>query len=100
MEDNQMTPEQEVQQLMLDFAKENGYICSEYLPNIAKAKVRFFCKDGEFNWKRCPCNKDNPNQYCGSELCKKEIEENGVCHCNCYKKLISKKDSDVKKKED
>lgn len=61
-------------------AEENGYGLTEAAPRIAAAKERFF---GEDDWRRCPCDPDS-DRACISARCKREIKENGTCHCNCY----------------
>lgn len=51
------------------------------IEKIARAKMMMF---GEHEWHRCPCDGNNPQRSCLSDLCRKDIEEKGVCHCNCY----------------
>ena len=63
-------------------AEKNGYELTENSEKIAKAKMRFF---GEKQWAKCPCVQDRKHA-CISPLCKKHIEEEGVCHCNLFKK--------------
>ena len=62
----------------------NGYVPTENLERIARAKEKLF---GEDNWVRCPCDRNNIERYCISPLCKKTIEETGTCHCNAYRKV-------------
>ena len=62
---------------------EAGYYETKNIEKIAKAKQMMFGKD---EWQRCPCDGNNPERYCISSLCKKDIAEKGICHCNCYKK--------------
>ena len=61
-------------------AEDNGYGLTEFAPKIAAAKERFF---GEDEWYRCPCDPQS-DRACISERCKKEIAQDGHCHCNCY----------------
>lgn len=48
---------------------------------IINAKLRFFHGD---NVRRCPCDADNPERFCGSAQCLKDVKENGHCHCNLF----------------
>lgn len=34
----------------------------------------------------CLCCIHNPKRYCISEECMKDIQEKGVCRCNCYRR--------------
>lgn len=63
-------------------AEENGYDLTKNVEAIAKAKLRFF---GVENWRKCPCVRDDEHA-CISAQCKLDIENDGVCHCNLYKK--------------
>lgn len=63
-------------------AKDNGYDLTKNVEAIAKAKLRFF---GVENWRKCPCVRDDEHA-CISRQCKLDIENDGVCHCNLYKK--------------
>ena len=63
----------------------NGYSLTSNAERIAKAKLRFF---GLGEWYRCPCYPPSDIEHgCGKMACAKEIDENGVCHCNLFKKL-------------
>ncbi len=66
---------------MLKHCAKEGYITTPNVEKIAKAKNMMF---GENEWQRCPCDGQNENRYCISEICKKDIERDGVCHCHCY----------------
>lgn len=61
-----------------NFAKENGYKVSEYADKIAEAKRRMGT-----DWSDCCCHREG-DHFCGSPLCKKEIEENGKCCCGLF----------------
>ena len=61
--------------------EENGYGETENIEKIARAKNMMF---GLEEWQRCPCEGNNPNRYCGSELCHSDIERDGICHCRCF----------------
>lgn len=56
---------------------------------IINAKILLF-KDGDV--KRCPCDADNPERYCGSALCIHDVIEYGHCHCNLFHKKTLAKD--------
>lgn len=58
----------------------------EFFPAKHIAKVASI-KAKNQDWKRCPCDADNPERYCISELCKKTIREQGRCHCGCFTKV-------------
>lgn len=73
---------------MLEFAKENNISTTKNVDKIARAKNMMF---GEEEWKRCPCDGQNPDRYCGSTLCMNDIKEKGICHCNCYTPLNESK---------
>ena len=66
-------------------AKE-GYYTTKNVEKIARAKNMMF---GDSEWQRCPCDGNNAARYCISETCKKDIEEHGICHCNCYSKVAA-----------
>ena len=71
---------EEIQKEIVKFAEENNLLITKYAPAIAEAKRRM---GGD--WRACPCAPRN-GRYCGSEACRKEIEEKGVCHCNLFLK--------------
>lgn len=68
---------------MLENCEKAGYTTTNNVQKIANAKKMMF---GEEEWQRCPCDGQNPKRYCISEQCRKDIEENGECHCHCYRK--------------
>lgn len=68
---------------MLKQCAEAGYHPTQNVEKIARAKNMLF---GEGEWYRCPCDGNNNDRNCISDLCRKDIEEKGVCHCNCYSK--------------
>ena len=73
---------------MLKKCEEARYTPTKNIEKIAKAKSMMF---GDAEWQRCPCDGQNPARYCISEQCRKDIEEKGVCHCNCYQKAAEVK---------
>lgn len=54
-----------------------GYDKSPNFDKIANARIKL-----RLDWNQCPCGGEG--RGCISELCQKEIEEQGHCHCNCY----------------
>ena len=64
-----------------------GYVPTANIEKIARAKTMMF---GEGEWQRCPCDGNNAARYCISELCRSDIENNGICHCSCYTKAENK----------
>ena len=71
-----------IEDSIITLAEQNGYDVTDNLTAIARAKFRFFGVD---NWRDCPCVKDG-NHACGSKQCKEDIEKDGICHCNLYKR--------------
>lgn len=75
-----------IEKLIEEEATANGYGLTKFYTKIAKAKERFF---GEEDWRRCPCDPES-DRACISARCRREIETNGACHCNCYCKIDDK----------
>lgn len=69
-----------IKERMLILAAYNKYSITNNFDKIVNARYNM-----HLNWNQCPCGGDN--RGCISELCHKEIKENGVCHCNCFKLL-------------
>lgn len=62
----------------------NDWDLTKNLHNIAKAKCRMF---GIENWRKCPCYPKEDNIHgCETDACTKTINEEGICHCNLFKK--------------
>ena len=72
-----------IEEKMLANCKVEGFYPSKNLTKIARAKNMMF---GLEEWQRCPCDGQNPDRYCGSDLCRNDVLEKGVCHCNCFLK--------------
>lgn len=53
----------------------------ENLDKILNAKMMMFAKD---NPKRCPCDVDNPDRFCGSARCIADVVYQGHCHCRLF----------------
>lgn len=67
------------QKCMEYLADDYGYDKTEYFDKIVAARVRM-----KLDWDHCPCGGEG--RGCISDLCKQEIEQDGHCHCNCFKK--------------
>ena len=68
---------------MMQKCKAAGYTPTENIEKVARAKTKMF---DESEWQRCPCDSSNSARYCISELCRSDIERDGICHCHCYSK--------------
>lgn len=68
---------------MLLQCEDAGYHPTKNIEKVARAKNIMF---GDVQWHRCPCDSSNNQRNCISDLCRKDIETKGVCHCNCYSK--------------
>lgn len=68
---------------MLKVCDKAGFQPTENVEKIARAKVIMF---NETEWYRCPCDANNEQRSCISELCADDIKRDGICHCRCYKK--------------
>lgn len=69
--------EQEILENMVKIADELNFGLDTNAIKIAKLKSRMD------DWKRCPCDKNNPDRYCGSKLCQEDTINDGYCHCHC-----------------
>jgi len=81
-------PVEIIESYIREDAANSGYKLEENnVKKIAKAKNMMF---GLKEWRRCPCEGTNSDRYCGSELCKADIERDGVCHCHLHLKADNK----------
>lgn len=76
----------ELREQMLAICKSAGFEPTENFDKIVKAKERFGIGLG------CPCDR-NSDRACISERCAREIMQNGICHCRCYR-LPEKKETE------
>lgn len=76
-----MTKE-EIFEEMKQIAEENGLKLTENAEKIASFRART-----GLPMNQCPCDKNNPYRGCIGILCKKELEENKICHCQAFQKL-------------
>lgn len=68
-------------------AERNNWDLTKNLHNIAKAKYRMFGID---NWRKCPCYSVDDNIHgCETKACADVINNEGICHCNLFKKKDS-----------
>lgn len=65
----------------------------ENLDKIINAKIMMFAKD---NPKRCPCDANNPDRFCGSARCIADTVYHGHCCCRLF---WSKKEPLLEEKE-
>ncbi len=83
--------EEEILQKMTEAGAKHGFVTNENGIKIARAKKRMFVdtvSDEEYTgeeWKRCPCDGNNPARFCVSDLCQSDVRTKGVCHCNCHR---------------
>ena len=61
-------------------AEENGAVLSENADKIIKIKER------NIDEYACPCQPDDPEHYCMSQLCKTTLYTKGYCDCRLFKK--------------
>lgn len=74
---------EEILEKMIKQCEKEGYFPTKNINKVARAKSIMFKED---EWKRCPCDSNNEKRFCISQTCKEDIENKGVCHCNCYAK--------------
>lgn len=70
--------EQEILENMIKIADELNFGLDSNAIKIAKLKSRMD------DWRCCPCDKKNPDRFCGSELCISDVNRDSRCHCGCY----------------
>ena len=73
---------EELKEHLLALAEVNNLVPTAYFEKIVNAKEHFGLT------LRCPCDRDNPERYCISDLCKADIERDKTCHCCCWMKKI------------
>ena len=66
---------------MRRLAREKGVEPTENLPKIAKVRERL-----GIDITICPCARDDVERGCISAKCLREIKEEGICHCNCFRR--------------
>lgn len=70
-----------MEEQMRELAKIHGVEPTENLPKIVRARSIM-----KIDIEICPCAADDKERGCISEKCLKEIKENGICHCKCYRR--------------
>lgn len=81
--ENTISEEEQILEKMKEICTSKGFFYTENSKKIARAKKALFGMD---EWYRCPCDSKNGERFCISSQCQKDIQENGICHCNCYRK--------------
>ena len=66
---------------MKRIAMERGVVLTDNAEKIAKVRERL-----EIPLNVCPCARDDMDRGCISAKCMREIQEEGICHCQCYKR--------------
>ena len=64
-------------------AEENGVELTENAEKIASFRAK-----ANIPLNICACDKQNPFRGCISNLCMKEIKEEGQCHCHLFQKRV------------
>ena len=73
-----------IEEMYLDIkrtAEKYNVELTENSQKIARARVLTNCP-----LNLCICDRTDPDRGCISAKCMKEIQENGICHCRCYRK--------------
>jgi len=73
---------EEIKEKIRQTAARNNLELTDNLDRIAKSKLMFF---GKKLWVKCPCDPDS-DRACISKHCRQDIETDGLCHCQLYKK--------------
>ena len=73
---------EEIKEKIRKTAERNNLELTDNLDRIAKAKLMFF---GTKLWVKCPCDPES-DRACISKHCRQDIENDGLCHCQLYKK--------------
>lgn len=72
---------EEMYSSIVKIAKKHNVELTQNAGKIARARVLTDCP-----LDKCICDREDSERGCISAKCMKEIEELGVCHCNCFKK--------------
>lgn len=70
-----------MERTMRELAEVHGVDCTENFPKIVKARGIM-----GLDITVCPCAADDTDRGCISAKCLREIKEEGICHCRCYKR--------------
>ena len=73
---------EEIKEKIRKTAEINNLDLTDNLDRIAKTKLMFF---GTKLWVKCPCDPES-DRACISKHCRQDIENDGLCHCQLYKK--------------
>ena len=72
---------QEVLCKLSKLAETNGFELSDKSEVIVNAKLRMFNEE----WWRCPCDGENKERFCCSQLCQSDVRSQGQCHCGLFR---------------
>lgn len=72
---------EEYEQLLLKIANENGLELTENAYKIAKFRART-----QLPMNKCPCEQKALDRGCIGPKCWEEINRDGICLCQCFKK--------------
>ena len=73
-------------------AKKYGFELQN-VDKIVNAKMMIFVSHDE-NVKKCPCDPQNHNRFCGSAQCIADVVYKGHCHCSLF--WLKNKSDDIK----
>lgn len=73
-----MTEEEMINE-MTRRAEQAGVVPNDNLPKIARARTRM-----GLDITVCPCAAKDKDRGCISAKCRREIQEEGICHCHCF----------------
>lgn len=80
----QLRSEMEIQRMynnICNIAEKHNVDVTDKAMKIARARVLTDCP-----LYLCVCARDDTERGCISPKCMKEIEEKGMCHCQCYRR--------------
>ena len=72
---------EEIELAVSKLAKENGLELTENAYKICSFRAR-----ADIPLSVCPCARADKERFCISKKCMDDINNLGVCHCNCFKK--------------
>lgn len=70
-----------IEEQMIALAYQFNVDTTENLPKVARARERM-----GLDIDVCPCSANDLDRGCISTKCLKEIKEDGICHCGCFRK--------------
>lgn len=76
-----MTEAERIYEIMKTLAAQNNVVMTDNALKIAEFRAK-----RNIPIEKCPCDVKDSDRGCISRKCLSEINETGVCHCNCFKK--------------